>query len=268
MFTDEMISTCKRIEEKRPLIHCITNVITINDCANVLLALGASPIMAHHPKEVAEIAAKASALVLNMGATESFDAMINAGLSAKENDVAVILDPVGAASSAFRREMTLDIINKVHPDVIRGNLSEINALIRAYAKSANRDDEVCPSYEKTGVDAIDTESLDLDSVNALSKEIGAIIIVSGPTDYIVKADTIESITGGSALLRKITGSGCMLSALLGAFYSLDKSLDNIISCIKLVDECASLAEKKTVNDHAGTMTFKMHFIDIISCILK
>lgn len=262
MITDEIKGLCKRIENSRPLIHCITNIVTVNDCANVLLAIGASPIMAHHSLEVAEISAKASALVLNMGAMEAYEAMINAGLSASKNNVPIILDPVGVAASAYRRERTIELINKVRPNVIRGNLSEINALSHFMTKSTDTN----INREKLGVDASDKDSLDLELVKNFSKEVDAIIIVSGATDYIISKDMTMSIIGGSEMLKKVTGSGCMLSSLLGAFYSVDKSIDNLALCIKMVDECASMAEDKTMETSGGTMSFRMHFVDMISKI--
>ena len=238
---DNIRNVCKRIEDGRPLIHCITNIVTVNDCANILLAVGASPVMAHHPLEVEEIAAKAAALVLNMGAMESYDAMTVAGISAKKNGVPVILDPVGAAGATYRRNKTIELINMVHPDIIRGNLSEINALARVMCSSKSDyisgssdacDNDVC---KPLGVDASDSEKLDFDLIKAFSKLTGMVIVVSGAIDYIVDGDRTFEVSGGSAVLKRITGSGCMLSTLLGAFYSLDKSVNNIISCLLLVD---------------------------------
>ncbi len=258
---DNIRNVCKRIEDGRPLIHCITNIVTVNDCANILLAVGASPVMAHHPLEVEEISAKAAALVLNMGAMESYDAMTAAGISAKKNGVPVILDPVGAAGASYRRNKTIELINVVHPDIIRGNLSEVNALARAIC--FGKCESIAPN-QPLGVDASDSEMLDFDLIKSFSRETGVVIVVSGATDYIVDGDKTYEVSGGSAMLKRITGSGCMLSALLGAFYSLDKSVSNIISCLLLVNESASLAEKMTYNEHGGTMTFRMHFIDTIS----
>ena len=119
-----------RLQRRRPLVHCITNYVTANDCANILLAIGASPIMADDPEETEEIAAAASALVLNMGtpSRRKLEAMIRAGRRANEKGIPVILDPVGAGASRLRREMAESLIRKVRVDILRGNVSEDDAV--------------------------------------------------------------------------------------------------------------------------------------------
>ena len=119
----------QRIRANRPIIHCITNAVTVNDCANVLLAVGASPTMAHHPLEVAEIVEGADALVCNFGAIEDYEAMLTAGQKAAELGKPVVVDPVGVSGSGYRREKCLDFIKNIHPSCIRGNYSEIRALL-------------------------------------------------------------------------------------------------------------------------------------------
>ncbi|MDD2958559.1 MAG: hydroxyethylthiazole kinase [Lachnospiraceae bacterium] len=127
--TDEIWKIWKKIQEKRPLVHCITNIVTVNDCANILLAAGASPIMAHHPLESAQIQAGCRSLVCNLGATESWEAMWAAGKKACELGHPIILDPVGAAASDYRREQCFSLIEGLKPTCIRGNYSEIRALV-------------------------------------------------------------------------------------------------------------------------------------------
>lgn len=117
-----------KIAEKKPIIHCITNIVTVNDCANVLLAIGASPVMAHHEMEVKEITSGSDALVCNMGAIENFEAMLIAGRKADSLGHPVVIDPVGVASSSYRRSLCLKLIEECHPTCIRGNVSEIKAL--------------------------------------------------------------------------------------------------------------------------------------------
>ena len=117
-----------KIAEKKPIIHCITNIVTVNDCANVLLAIGASPVMAHHEMEVKEITSGSDALVCNMGAIENFEAMLIAGRKADSLGHPVVIDPVGVASSSYRRSLCLKLIVECHPTCIRGNVSEIKAL--------------------------------------------------------------------------------------------------------------------------------------------
>ena len=116
------------LQRERPLVHCITNYVTANDCANILLAIGASPIMADDPEETGEIAAAARALVLNMGtpSRRKLEAMVRAGKRANEAGIPVILDPVGAGASALRREMTERLVREVRVDILRGNVSEVS----------------------------------------------------------------------------------------------------------------------------------------------
>jgi len=244
-------SILKRIKSDRPLIHCIANIVTANDCANVLLAVGASPTMAHHPMEVAEIAAASGALVLNMGAMECYEAMEIAGLAAAKANKPIVLDPVGASGAAYRREKTLELIENVKPNCIRGNLSEISALAKGMTTSM-------------GVDASRDAKADEGMLIELSNKTGAIIIASGATDYIAYKGQVAAITGGSAIMAGITGAGCMSSCLLGAFLSEEISFDSAVSCVSFINECAEKAEMKTKNNNGGTMTFRTHFIDEVS----
>ena len=118
-----------KIQEERPIIHCITNAVTVNDCANILLAAGASPTMAHHPLEVEEITAGTKALVCNFGAIADYEAMEKAGRVADELGHAIVIDPVGVSGSSYRREKCQMLIENIHPTCIRGNYSEIRALM-------------------------------------------------------------------------------------------------------------------------------------------
>lgn len=249
--TDSMRKIIHTINEKRPLIHCITNIVTVNDCANILLAIGASPTMAHHPEEVEEMAARSAALVLNMGATENYEAMLRAGVAAKQVGVPVVLDPVGAAGTKYRRELTLQLIERVHPDCIRGNRSEIDALATEQGLGL-------------GVDAKADAQLDLERIKRFSKRTEAVIVASGQTDYIVKGDEVLCAEGGSELLTKVTGAGCMASSLIGAFLAVEKGVEPVADCMKIIALCAEHAEKKTILADGGTMTFRMLFIDEVS----
>ena len=238
------------IQQRRPLIHCITNVVTVNDCANVLLAVGASPTMAHHPLEVEEIASHCDALVLNMGAMESYDAMLLAGKAAKKSGIPIVLDPVGASGATYRREQTIELMRQVAPDCIRGNLSEIRALSTGVATSM-------------GVDAAPDEQVDLEQLHFLSEKTGAIIIASGKTDYLVEGKREIAVEGGSPLMSKITGAGCMSSVLLGAFLACSPGLDSAAACIKMISLCAGQAERQTYASDGGTMRFHDLFIDAV-----
>lgn len=240
----------EKINKKRPLVHCITNYVTVNDCANVLLAVGASPTMAHHPLEVSEVARESDALVLNLGATEFLDAMLLAGESAKEAKRPIVFDPVGAGFTKFRREQALELISRIKPDCIRGNLSEIYAL-------------ALKSETARGVDAA-SEVVDYELLKSLSKEVNAIVVASGKIDYIAYNNEVYPIEGGSSLMTKVTGTGCISSALLGAFLAVDKSVESVECCLRMISQCAENAEKSTIKREGGTMTFRTLLIDEIS----
>ncbi len=167
-----------RIKEYRPLIHHITNYVTMNDCANAVLAIGGSPIMAKDPSEVEEVAAMSRALVLNMGTPDNnnFRSMLLAGKKAKEMRIPVIFDPVGAGATSFRREICCKLLSDIKPDVIRGNISEIMYL-------AGKDRYSC------GVDS----NWDIDNavgiVQGLAKDLNCVVAATGREDLVSDGST-------------------------------------------------------------------------------
>ena len=192
-----------KIQEERPIIHCITNAVTVNDCANILLAAGASPTMAHHPLEVEEITAGTKALVCNFGAIADYEAMEKAGRVADELGHAIVIDPVGVSGSSYRREKCQTLIENIHPTCIRGNYSEIRALM-----------EHCSTV--TGVDSGD-KNLDTEAMRQYADKYHLIMIASGEKDIITDGTAVYICENGDAKMAKITGSGCMSSVMLGAF---------------------------------------------------
>ena len=126
---EKVVEIYEKIQQKRPIIHCITNAVTVNDCANILLAAGASPTMAHHPCEVEEITAGTAALICNFGAISDYEAMETAGKRAHALGHPIVIDPVGVSGSSYRRKKCLELMKIIHPTCIRGNYSEIQALL-------------------------------------------------------------------------------------------------------------------------------------------
>lgn len=239
-----------RIQRKCPIIHCITNAVTVNDCANILLAAGASPTMAHHPMEVEEITAGTSALVCNFGAIADYEAMEKAGLVASKCGHAIVIDPVGISGSTYRREKCNALIEKIHPTCIRGNYSEIKALIE------NRS-------TVTGVDSND-KTLDTELMQKYAKEHKIILIASGQSDIITDGTTTYTCNNGAPKMAKITGSGCMSSVMLGAFLGIESSVKSAAACCAFVGIAGQIAAEKTDAGHGGTMTYRNNFIDQIS----
>lgn len=235
------------IEKKRPVIHCITNAVTVNDCANILLAVGASPVMAHHPEEVEEITAGSAALVCNLGAIKEFEAMRRAGRRAHALGHAIVIDPVGVSGSTFRRETCRNLIREIHPTCIRGNYSEIRALIE-------------DSNTVAGVDSGEKQ-IDVGAMRQYAKENSLILIASGETDVIADGAQILTCERGDPMMARITGSGCMASVMLGAFLSAEASICSALACCTFLGEAGEEAARKTREAGGGTMTFRTHFID-------
>ena len=269
------------ILRRHPVVQCITNIVTVNDCANALLAVGASPTMAHHPEEMEEFAAVCDALVCNMGATESLEAMMAAGKADTAGPSRpVVIDPVGCATSAFRRRKCLELIDAVHPACIRGNGAEIRALATDHRTARGVDDLFLQEKtegpaDKNGQSGAEISedqpssdfSLSEETVRCarqLSRMTGAIVIASGETDYVVCGDRVYSVRGGSAWMTRVTGTGCMLSVLLGAFLSVENSALSAAACCGMMNACAQRAQEHTAAEHGGTGTFRVHLIDELS----
>lgn len=235
----------EQIQAKQPLVHQITNYVTVNDCANVTLAAGASPVMAQAVEEVAEMASLSQALVLNIGTLDHApnEAMIRAGKAANENNIPVALDPVGVGATAFRYESVQTLLKEVHFSVIRGNASEISTILGI--------------REGKGVDATkDLSSDQYESIRELAKELNTTIAVSGAVDYITDGEREARVSNGTALLTKISGTGCMTTALtgccLGAGISPFESAVTALTAMGIVGEWA---EKQVEDGELGNFHY-------------
>ena len=208
--TEKIAELFSEIRAKKPLVHHITNYVTVNDCANITLAIGASPVMADAPEEAADIARIASALVLNMGTlnARTVASMLAAGKAANEAGVPVVFDPVGAGASAFRNQTAARILNEVKISVLRGNISEIRFLAGLRA-------------ETKGVDAAESDMRGTASSVALAKELaarlGCVIAITGAVDVVSDGEKTVFIQNGHPKLSELTGTGCMCSSLIGSF---------------------------------------------------
>lgn len=194
------------IRKKNPLVHQITNVVTVNDCANVTLAVGASPVMATSIEEVEEMVGLADALVINLGTiqAELFEAMIVAGKAANKKGIPVIFDPVGVGATAFRKEKAKALLEQVDVAVIRGNASEVDSLIGGTSKTRGVD---------AGTITMTRQELAVKAAMTLS----CVVVVSGVIDTVSNGTETVQIDNGDSWLTSITGTGCMTSALIGSF---------------------------------------------------
>lgn len=198
------------IRKKSPLVHNITNYVVMNNTANALLALGASPVMAHAEPEVADMVSIASALVINIGTLSDtwISAMFIAAARAKELNIPIVLDPVGVGATPYRTRTARELIHTASPTIIRGNGSEIMAL--------------CEQDVSTkGVDSTSASNLAIDSAMALSRELGGVVCVTGETDYILSGESLISVKNGHHMMPRVTGLGCTATALCGAFAAIN-----------------------------------------------
>ena len=245
-----------------PLVHCITNYVTVNDCANVLLACGASPVMADDEREAEEIVSISSALVINIGTLNSrtIPSMFKAGRRANELGRPVILDPVGAGASSLRTATAMDLIREIDFAVIRGNISEITAIAGRESKTR-------------GVDASDPELLDGDLpadvislILKLREKTGAVITVTGPKDIVAGEKDLYIVRNGHPMMSKVSGTGCMLSVITGAFCGAAPSDIAVAaaSAAGMFGVAGEFAFERLNSEGGGTSTYRSYIIDEVS----
>jgi hydroxyethylthiazole kinase len=239
------------LRAQSPLIHHITNAVTINDCANITLALGGSPVMADALDESTEMVGFAGALVLNMGTLhpDSVASMIAAGIAARAKGVPVIFDPVGAGATEFRRQTAQSVVEKVRPSVIKGNAAEIRFL--AGEASSQR-----------GVDSLDSDAEQ--AAVALARKTGAIVAATGAVDAITDGKVLLRVTGGTPMLGRITGTGCMTASLVGCFAAVEKDLLTAAALGVLAMNLAGETAEKALSGIQGTGHFRIHLVDAVS----
>ncbi|MFO8002021.1 MAG: hydroxyethylthiazole kinase [Marinilabilia sp.] len=236
-----------QLREQSPLVHNITNYVAMNNTANALLSIGASPVMAHAPEEMEAMAGIASALVLNIGtlSKEWIDGMLIAGKTASNRGIPVVLDPVGAGATPYRTQSCHRIIGECHPSIIRGNASEIMALISSDVKTK-------------GVDSTESSEKALELAKTLAKETGTVVSISGPKDLITDGNDVISIHNHVPLMPKITGMGCTASSLTGAFAATG---DDNMSSAAVAMAIMAVAGEMAVMAAQGPGSFQMHFLD-------
>ncbi|MCF8566193.1 hydroxyethylthiazole kinase [Alicyclobacillus tolerans] len=195
-----------KVREQRPLVHNITNLVVTNIAANALLAIGASPVMAYAKEEVGDMARIASGLALNMGTLDDrvVEAMTIAGQAANQVGVPVVFDPVGVGATPYRNQVAKAVTENLELAVLRGNAGEISVMLNAGG--------AVKGVDSTGAGA----NLPL-AMRAYAKEHRCVVIATGETDYVTDGTTVWALKNGHPLLAAITGSGCMATALLGAF---------------------------------------------------
>lgn len=247
------------VREKAPLVQCITNMVTVNDCANVLLAAGASATMAHHPLEVAEAVAGVQALVLNLGAVGDREAMYIAGREANRLGVPVVFDPVAAGFTGLRRETARKLLEEIRFAVIRGNASEILALAEDREGGSGVDVAAADTVTESGLPRA------AELAQTLSRRTGAVVVLSGAVDVVADGRQALFLRNGSPTMARITGSGCMLSALTGAFCGAcpDKPFDAAAAAAASIALAGERAEELRLQKGTGNATFRIDLIDSV-----
>ncbi len=237
----------QKVKVLSPLVHNITNYVVMNSSANVLLAAGASPVMAHAEEEVRDMVGIANALVLNIGtlSTRWIDSMMIALKEANRLGKPVILDPVGAGATGYRTRSVKELLRSGQVSVIRGNASEIMAL-------------VSESYKTKGVDSTESASAAIESAKLVQHENQCIVCVSGKIDYIISGDEIAEIHNGHEMMPRITGMGCAATALIGAFAGvMDDFFEAAVSGMALMGVAGELASVQST----GPASMQINFID-------
>ena len=247
--TKLLFEELSQVREKSPLVHNITNYVVMNNTANALLSIGASPVMAHAINEVEDMVSIASSLVINMGtlSDEWVEAMIVAGKKATERSIPVVFDPVGVGATPYRTQTAQKIIKECKPNVIRGNASEILALSNA-------------NISTKGVDSTVSSNVALDSARGLAKLTKAVVVISGETDYLTDGEREVNIKNGNPMMTKVTGMGCTATAIIGAFVGLGNDLFISTACAMAV---MGISGEIAAQKSAGPGSLQMNFLDTL-----
>ncbi|GHU74402.1 hydroxyethylthiazole kinase [Clostridia bacterium] len=243
-----------------PLVHNITNYVTVNDCANVLLACGASPIMADDIDEAADITRICGALNINIGtlSQNTIPSMFAAGKASNELSHPLVLDPVGAGASALRTNTAKKLIEELEVSVIRGNISEIKALALGAGGAKGVDADV--------LDLLTEETLEnaVSFTKRFAKEKNTIVAVTGAIDIVTDGETAYTIRNGNANMGKITGTGCMLSSLVAAFAAAnrEKLLESAAAAVIAMGLAGEQGFAR-LGERDGNAAFRQYIIDAI-----
>lgn len=243
----QIYKSIELIRTHSPVVHNITNYVVMNNTANALLAIGASPVMAHAQEEVEEMVNIASALVINIGTLSEnwIKAMFKAANQAKKKGIPIVLDPVGAGATTYRTKTARELIDSEAPVVIRGNASEIMALYDSKSKTK-------------GVDSSASSDTAIDIAQKISEIHQCVVCVSGAVDYIIDKKKIIKIKNGHPMMSRVTGLGCTASALCGAFAAVEKDYLASSACAMSV---MGIAGEMAAETAAGPGSLQTNFLD-------
>lgn len=256
-----MIRTCmEKVRETAPLVHNITNYVTVNNVANVLLACGGSPIMSDEPDDVEDITSICGGLNINIGTLNrrTIEAMFLAGQKAKALGHILLLDPVGAGASRLRTETAVKILDELKPDVVRGNISEIKTLALGSGTTKGVDADVA--------DAVTEETLDnaVAFAKNFAAKTGSIIAITGAIDLVADSEKCYVIRNGRAEMGRITGTGCQLSGMMTAFLvaNSDNRLEAAAAAVCAMGLAGEIGWSRMAEGD-GNSTYRNRIIDAI-----
>jgi len=240
------------IRAKRPLIHHITNTVTVNDCANVTLSIGAAPVMAEAPEEVREMVSMADALVLNIGTLshQQVTSMLNAGYAANARGIPVILDPVGAGATKMRTESARLLLDKIKIAVLKGNIGEIGVLAGVEGK----------------VRGVDSWGLNGDPIKIgqeYARQTGVTVALSGAADIVTDRNRVVLVENGHPMMGRLTGTGCMAASLVGAFAAVCS--DHVTSSVAAF-AAFGIAGERAAQKALGPYSFRTALMDEIAAL--
>ena len=242
-----------QIRSKQPVIHHMTNWVTIFNCAQAVKSIGASPVMAHAPEEAAEMTSISSALVLNIGTLtkELIDSMLISTKAANEKKIPIVLDVCGAGASALRNSSCLKLITERKIDIVKGNASEIASVAGLEVKTK-------------GVDSSEVNDSLSDIALSLSNRLSSVIVITGKRDYVAASGKVSVIDNGAELMGRVVGTGCIAASIIGCFTAVNQS-DMFTASAAALSVWGIAGEKAAVkSDGAGT--FLLHVLDILSTL--
>ena len=247
---NKLKSDVELIRKTSPLVHNIINGVAMNFAANALLAIGASPIMSYAKEEMEDMVKIANVLTINIGTLdeESVKGMLIAGKTMHKLNKPIIFDPVGVGATPYRNQVCKQIIEECNPTIIRGNASEIMAILNTQVKSK-------------GVDSTESSDTALDSAKQLAKLTKAVVVISGETDYITDGDRVEKITNGSTKMTSVTAMGCTATTIIGAFAAINpNTLEAALHAMAVMGLCGEDA----ANNSKGNGSLMINFLDNLS----
>ena len=245
----------KKLRQLKPLIHNITNYVTVNDVANAILAIGGSPIMSDEIDEVAQMTSISHALNINIGTLNKVKiaSMLEAGKASNACHHITVLDPVGAGATDLRTETCQTFLNQIHFDAIKGNISEIKTLMAGTGHTKGVD--ASAEDQKNSHDLID-------DIKQFAEELHTIIIVTGPVDYVTDGHKCYMINNGCKEMSTITGTGCMLSGILPCFLAVENSVDSAAAAVMAMGLAGEIGASRLAPEE-GNATLRTYIIDAL-----